>query len=184
MAYIYLEELKKILPGILDQWIDGDDESWEWIFQEIEQECHVGKRKHLKGKKWKKKLRDDVDELQYFRHNEYEIKVNGIATRVNELSNKVSKLNDICNAHTVRLDRISQDITAAKSMAETAKQRTEVDYSKYSGKSDGKICYKDTLTKDCPSCKYGYSTSPTDEPCCDCLPHRPELPKWEAKENE
>lgn len=44
MAYIYLEELEKILPGILDQWIDEDDESWEWIFQEIEQKCHISKR--------------------------------------------------------------------------------------------------------------------------------------------
>lgn len=59
MAYIYLEELKEILPGILDQWIDKDDESWEWIFQEIEQKCHIGK--HLKGKKWKKKLVSMVD---------------------------------------------------------------------------------------------------------------------------
>ena len=54
MAYICLEELEKILPVILDQWIDKDDEGWKWIFQEIEQKCPVGKR--LKGKKWRKKL--------------------------------------------------------------------------------------------------------------------------------
>ena len=171
MAYIYLEELKKILPKILSDWIDEDDESWEWIFQEIEQKCHVGKR--LKGKKWKKKLRDDVDELQYFRHNEYEIKVNGIATKVNELNNKINKLNDICNAHTVRLDHISHDITAAKSMAQTAKQRTEVDYSKYSGKSIEKVCN---------TCKHAV---PIDG-CCECMYindcHGYE--HWEAKDDE
>ena len=175
MAYITLKELEKILPGILSDWIDGDDESWEWIFQEIEQHCHVGKRKHIKGKKWKKKLRDDVDELQYFRHNEYEIKVNGIATRVNELNNKVSKLNDICNAHTVRLDNIGRDITAAKSMAEIAKERTEVDYSKYSGKSDGE--------KMCKTCKYSSnidgSPKSFDAPPCDTCNHNN---NWEAKD--
>jgi outer membrane murein-binding lipoprotein Lpp len=180
MAYITLKELKKILPGILDQWIDEDDESWEWIFQEIEQHCHVGKRKHIKGKKWKKKLRDDVDELQYFRHNEYEIKVNGIATRVNELNNKVSKLNDICNAHTVRLDNICRDITAAKSMAQIAKQRTEVDYSKYSGKSDGKINYCNPENKDCKSCKYYSDTEAIKSPCSVCEAYQ----YWEEKENE
>ena len=191
MAYIYLDELKEILPRILDQWIDEDDESWEWIFSEIEQKCYIGTRlsrpdedcftikkgKKSKDKKWKKKIRDDVDELQYFRHNEYEVKVNGIATRVNELSNKVSKLNDICNAHTVRLDNIGRDITAAKSMAQTAKQRTEVDYSKYSGKSDGKIGYCNPEDKDCKTCKYYCGEEAIKEPCIACDAYQ----CWEAK---
>ena len=67
MAYIYLKQLKKILPGILDQWIDEDDESWEWIFQEIEQKCHVGKKKKKKSKNKLKYLvcqnRIDIDTL-------------------------------------------------------------------------------------------------------------------------
>ena len=177
MSYITLDELKEVLPKILDQWIDEDDESWEWIFNEIEQKCHVGKHKHFKGKKWKKKLRGDVDELQYFRHNEYEIKVNGIATKVNELNNKIDKLNYICNAHTVRLDHLSHDITAAKSMAETAKQRTEIDYSKYSGKSDGKISFCNPEDKDCKTCKYYCGEEAIDEPCIACDSYQ----CWEAK---
>lgn len=137
MAYITLKELKKILPDILDQWIDEDDESWEWIFQGIEQKCHVGKKK--KDKKPKKK---DIQ-------NAMEIAIMAHRNDINELTNKVSKLNDICNAHTIRLDRMMSDITAAKSMAQTAKQRTEVDYSKYSGKSDGEISYCNPEDKDC-----------------------------------
>ena len=163
MAYIYLKELKKILPGILDQWIDKDDESWEWIFQEIEQKCYVGK----KEKKKKKVSKIDAIEIAIMAHR----------NDINELTNKVSKLNDICNAHTVRLDRISQDITAAKSMAQTAKQRTEVDYSKYSGKSDGKVSYSNPENKDCKSCKYYCGAY---EHCVTCK----EYEHWEAKENE
>lgn len=60
MAYITLEELKKILPGIFGDWIDGDDESWEWIFSEIEQKCYVGKKKKDK-KKWKANIESMVD---------------------------------------------------------------------------------------------------------------------------
>lgn len=120
MAYIYLEELKEHLPVILSDWIEPGDESWEWIFQEIEQKCHVGKKK--KDKKPKKK---DIQ-------NAMEIAIMAHRNDINELNDKISRLNDICNAHTVRLDRISQDITAAKSMAEIAKNRTETDYSKIS----------------------------------------------------
>lgn len=165
MAYIYLDDLKKILPGILDSWIDKDDESWEWIFQEIEQKCHVGKKK--KDKKPKKK---DIQ-------NAMEIAIMAHRNDINELNDKVSKLNDICNAHTVRLDNIGRDISAAKSMAETAKQRTEVDYSKYSGKSDGKVSYSNPENKDCKSCKYYCGAY---EHCVTCK----EYEHWEAKENE
>lgn len=165
MAYIYLEELKEILPGILDQWIDKDDESWEWIFQEIEQKCHVGKKK--KDKKPKKKDMQNAMEIAIMAHR----------NDINELNDKFNKLNDICNAHTVRLDHISRDITAAKSMAQTAMCRTEVDYSKYSGKSDGE--------KMCKTCKYssnadGSPKSFDTPPCDECNRNN----KWEAKENE
>lgn len=163
MAYITLEELKEILPEIMRDWIDKDDESWEWIFNEIEQKCHVGKKK--KDKKPKKKDMQNAMEIAIIAHR----------NDINELNNKISKLNDICNAHTVRLDRISHDITAAKSMAETAKQRTEVDYSKYSGKSDGE--------KMCSTCKYSSNIdgSPRsfDEPPCDSCNYNN---KWEAKD--
>ena len=137
MAYIYLEELKKILPGILDQWIDKDDEGWKWIFQEIEQKCHVGKR--LKGKKWQKKMMEDINKL-YARSSVDNADIGMLAVEVKQLKTSIAALRD--------------DIKAAKSMAETAKQRTEVDYSKYSGKSDGKISYCNPEDKDCKSCKY------------------------------
>lgn len=189
MAYIYLEELEKILPGILDQWIDKDDESWEWIFQEIEQKCYVGK----KEKKKKKVSKIDAIEIAIMAHR----------NDINELTNKVSKLNDICNAHTVRLDNIGRDITAAKSMAETAKRRTEVDYSKYSGKSDGTVSY-DSASEDinqwrnehesdrsrfnnkCGSCKH-LSKQPIDQPCIDCrynMYNKSGMDKWEANLEE
>lgn len=115
MAYITLNELKEILPGILDQWIDKDDESWEWIFQEIEQKCHIGTKR--KGKKWKKHIEDDIYQLKSM-----------VDTHSTVLS---AHRNDI-NALNKKVDRMDNDITAAKSMAETAKQRTEVDYTQMS----------------------------------------------------
>lgn len=143
MAYIYLEELEKILPGILDQWIDKDDESWEWIFQEIEQKCHVGAKR--KDKKWKKHIEDDVSALKEYVdiHKEDICDLNDWYKKLNErvdtLSNKLSNFS-------VRINNMDHDIAAAK-------QRTEVDYSKYSGKSDGKIGYSEPRC--CATCKYG-----------------------------
>lgn len=174
MAYIYLDELKKILPGILDQWIDEDDESWEWIFQEIEQKCYVGKR--YKGKKWKKKIQSMVDThstvLSAHRNdiNKLESLLKGNIDNVTQLGLTMKDLG-------AEIRRLRNDISAAKSMAETAKQRTEVDYSKYSGKSDGK--------KMCKTCKYSSnidgSPKSFDMPPCDSCNHNN---KWEAKDDE
>lgn len=61
MAYITLDELKEILPGILDSWVD-DEGDLEYIFQEIEQKCYVGTNKR-KGKQWRKYIEDKVDQL-------------------------------------------------------------------------------------------------------------------------
>lgn len=153
MAYITLDELKEILPDILDQWIDEDDESWEWIFSEIEQKCYIGTKQ--KGKKWKKKLqsmvnthstvlsahRNDINELTKKVDELRRYSTDNLSSRINELSNKVSNLSSSNVSMNTRINRMEQDIKAAKSMAQTAKQRTEVDYRKYSGKSDGDVKY-------------------------------------------
>ena len=152
MAYIYLDELKKILPDIFNDWMDGGDESWEWIFQEIEQKCHVGKRK--KDKKQKKHKKDDVstlkndisvlsdrsrelnkkvDEVIPKIMEDFDARINAQTKRIDGLSNKVSNLSD-------KYITVSNDIKAAKFMAQTAKQRTEVDYTKCSKeKSDADV---------------------------------------------
>lgn len=131
MAYITLDELKEILPEILNQWLDENDESWEWIFQEIEQKCYIGKKTN--GKKWKKKLREDVNELT--------LKVNVITPRliadsndqIDKLTKKVDELKGYLTDNlSPRINRLSNDVEDAKSMAQTAKQRTEVDYSNMS----------------------------------------------------
>ena len=182
MAYIYLEELKKILPEILDQWIDGDDESWEWIFQEIEQKCHVGK----KSKKKKKVSKIDAIEIAIMAHR----------NDINECNRKITNLSDVYTGKVQQMQltindlraevmHLRSEITAAKSMAETAKQRTEVDYSKYSGKSDGEIHYGKDCEKMCKTCKHSSNIdgSPRsfDAPPCDSCNHNN---KWEAKEND
>ena len=150
MAYITLEELKEILPGILDQWIDEDDEGWEWIFQEIEQKCHVGKR--CKGKKWKKKIEDYISALKedICDLNDWHSELN---KKYDELRKQISTLDCKITAAFI-------DARAAKFAAQTAKQRTEVDYSKYSQK-DNK----------CASCKYK-NKMPFDQPCVDCYYNR------------
>ena len=153
MAYISLDELKEILPDIFNAWMDDNDEGWEWIFQEIEQKCHVGKRK--KNKKRKKHIEGDISTLKSDisvlsdRYGELNKKVdelrrystNNLSSRINELSNKISNQSASHVALTSRVGRVENDIKAAKLMAQTAKQRTEVDYTKYSGKSDGEIKY-------------------------------------------
>lgn len=206
MAYITLEELKDTLPAIMNDWIDVSDESWEWIFNAIEHNCHVGKKK--KDKKPKKKDMQNAMEIAIMAHR----------NDINELNNKISKLNDICNAHTVRLDRISQDITAAKSMAEIAKQRTDVNYDQISKtKNDADVIqdvynrmagrgatreeldgFRDLIhkydalekkeipisrcnpeDKDCKTCKYYCGEEAIDEPCIACDAYQ----CWEAKNN-
>ena len=145
MASIELEELKKILPDIFNAWMDGDDESWEWIFQEIEQKCHVGKKK--KGKKQKKhiervdELTKKVDDIIPKIMGDFDARINAQTKRVDGLSNKISNLSDKYTTMVTKVNRMYQDVGAAKSMAKTAKDRTQVDYSKYSGKSDGNINY-------------------------------------------
>lgn len=138
MAYIYEDELKEILPEIMSDWIDKDDESWEWIFNEIEQKCYVGTNKK-KGKQWRTYIEDvvgilksDICDLNDFHHE--------LNKKVDELSKKVGCLNGSNAAIITRINCIERDITAAKSMAQTAKQRTEVDYTKCSKeKSDADV---------------------------------------------
>ena len=117
MAYIYFDDLKEILPVILSDWIEPGDEGWEWIFQEIEQKCYLGKKKKDK-KKWKAEIKATEAVLSAQRND-----INTLTRRVNELSNKLSNFSD-------RTNRMDRDIIAAKTMAEIAKNRTEVDYTK------------------------------------------------------
>lgn len=133
MAYIYLDELREILPGILDQWIDKDDECWEtWIFQEIEQKCHIGKKKKDKKKKTKiesmviAEQRNDINELNQ-RVTDF---IKDYGADIRNSKEKINNLSDKYVVMTTRINRMDQDITAAKSMAEIAKNRTEVDYTK------------------------------------------------------
>ena len=177
MAYICLEELEKILPVILDQWIDKDDEGWKWIFQEIEQKCPVGKR--LKGKKWRKKLDSMVEThstvLSAHRHD------------INELTKKVDDLKKYATDNlNSRINTLFYDVSAAKSMAETAKQRTEVDYTKCSQNNKEKYDQPITAANKCGSCKH-LSKQPIDQPCIGCCYNGMNISgmdKWEAKENE
>jgi len=176
MAYITLKELKKILPGILDQWIDKDDESWEWIFQEIEQSCYAGKP--YKGKKWKKYVEEDISGF----HSDIcdlndwlkELDKKYDVIKFDELK-KIKKEIMVLNT---KMDVIRSEAKEAKLVAQTAKQRTEVDYSKYSGKSDGKINYCNPEDKDCKSCKYYSNTEVIKNPCSACEAYQ----YWEAKD--
>ena len=134
MGYIYEDELKEILPEIMSDWIDKDDESWEWIFQEIEQKCYVGTNKK-KGKQWRKYIEDvisilksDISDLNDF-HHELNKKVDELNKEVEEMRRKHI---DEGNSMSREIARIHSDIRSVKSMAQTAKQRTEVDYTKCS----------------------------------------------------
>lgn len=174
MAYITLEELEKILPGILNQWIDEDDESWEWIFNEIEQKCRIGKKEKKKDrKKWKTKIESMVDThstvLAAHRNDINELKRyidNNLISRINTLSNNVEE---------------------AKSMAQIAKQRTEVDYTKCS-QTDNKYKIRKcdqpiTAASKCESCKH-ISKNSLDQPCAGCCYNGINISgmdKWEAK---
>lgn len=195
MAYIYLEELEKILPGILNQWMEKD-ESVEWIFQEIEQKCHVGKKK----KKSKKNV--DIDALVK-RLQDLNKEVEEMHREFIDTKNNVTQLGLSMKDMGSEIKHIREDCKAAKSMAETAKQRTEVDYSKYSGKSDGTVSYDSTsedinqwcnehesdrsrFNNKCASCKH-IRTEPYDQPCIGCCYNGMNISgmdKWEAKENE
>lgn len=62
-------------------------------------------------------------------------------------------------------------------MAQTAKQRTEVDYSKYSGKSDSKVNYCNPEDKNCKTCKH-YNEGAIEAPCIQCYAYQ----YWEAKD--
>lgn len=199
MAYVYLEELEKILPGILDQWIDKDDESWEWIFQEIEQKCYIGgtERKNKKGKKWKKAIENSIDDLNQ-RVSDF-IKDYGADVRMSK--EKIETLGNRYTNLTNRVNLISKNANEAKSMAEIAKNRTETDYSKYSGKSDGTVSYDSTsedinqwrnehesdrsrFNNKCASCKH-IRTEPYDQPCIGCCYNGMNISgmdKWEAKD--
>ena len=137
MAYIYLDELKKILPEILSSWIGDDEGDLECIFNEIEQKCHVGTK--YKGKKWKYKL-----ESRVYAHSTvltaHRNDINELTKKVNELSNEISILNDRYTMITSRVNRMDRDITATKSMAQVAKERTEVDYTQASKvKNDAEV---------------------------------------------
>lgn len=134
MAYITLDELKEILPGIFKEWIWEGDESWEWIFNEIEQKCHIGTKR--KGKKWKKYIEDDIYQLKAMVDAQstaiaaHRNNIDKLTKRVDELSNKVSNLSSSNVSINSKINILSRDIEAAKSMAQTAKQRTDVDYTK------------------------------------------------------
>lgn len=183
MAYITLEELKEILPKILTYWIDKDDESWEWIFQEIEQKCHIGK----KSKKKKKVSKIEAIEITIMAHRN---DINELTKKVDELNNRINNLNERHVDLTSRVNRIYSDVTAAKSMAETAKQRTEVDYTKCS-QTDNKYKIRKcdqpiTAANKCGSCKH-LSKLSIDQPCIGCCYNGMNISgmdKWEAKENE
>lgn len=176
MAYIYLEELKKILPEIFGEWIDEDDESWEWIFQEIEQKCHVCKR--LKGKKWRKKLDSMVET--------HSTVLSAHRNDINELTKKVDELKRyVIDNLSPRINSLSNDVEAAKSMAQTAKQRTEVDYTKCSKNNKEKYDQPITAANKCGSCKH-LSKQPIDQPCIDCCYNGMNIcgmDKWEAKDD-
>ena len=125
MAYITLDELKKILPEIMSDWIDKDDESWEWIFQEIEQKCHIGKKKKGKKKQIEEKFENLLAEFDVYKKStdglQHENVQQGLS--IKDIQAEVRRLRD--------------DIKAAKSMAEIAKNRTQVDYTKYTGYTKG-----------------------------------------------
>lgn len=169
MAYIYLEDLKKILPGILDQWIDKDDESWEWIFQEIEQKCHVGKQKTKKKKKWI--FENLLAEFDVYKKSTDKLQHENVqqGLSIKDIQAEVRRLRD--------------DVKAAKSMAQTAKQRTEVDYTKCSKKDDKEIW---NPVEGCHTCKH-IRLQPFDQPCVGCCYNGMNISgtnKWEAKDNE
>ena len=132
MAYIYLDELEKILPGILDSWIDKDDESWEWIFSEIEQKCYVGMKKKDK-KKWKTKIESMV--------NAHTTIIAAHRNDINELNEKVDELKKyVTDNLSPRINGLSKDVEIAKTLANIAKQRTEVNYDQISkAKNDADI---------------------------------------------
>jgi hypothetical protein len=172
MAYITFNELKEILPGILNSWIDEDDESWEWIFQEIEQKCYVGKKK----KKSKKNV--DIDALVK-RLQDLNKEVEEMHRGFIDTKNNVTQLGLSMKDMGAEIKHIREDCKATKSMAEIAKQRTEVDYSKYSGKSDGKVNYCNPEDKDCKSCKHYCGDGVIKEPCVGCEDYY----CWEAKDD-
>lgn len=141
MVYITLNELKEILPDIFNQWVKND-EDWEWIIQEIEQKCYVGTNKK-KGKQWRTYIEDvvgilksDISDLNDF-HHELNKKVDQLNKEIEEMHRKHI---DEGNSMSRELARIHSDIRSVKSMAQTAKQRTEVDYTKCSKeKSDADV---------------------------------------------
>ena len=137
MAYIYLEELKECLPIILSDWIEPGDEGWEWIFQEIEQKCHVGKKKkkepvncgtckyfvsnngvgHCDGgvpcyghSQWEKKK--DKKPKKKDMQNAMEIAIVAHQNDINELTKKVDELNNkisnLSDRYTVMVERVNK----------------------------------------------------------------------------
>lgn len=206
MAYIYFDDLKEILPVILSDWIEPGDEGWEWIFQEIEQKCYLGKKK-----KDKKKRKTKIESMVIA---EQKNDINELTQRVKELSNKISNLSDKCITMRTRINRMDQDITAAKSMAEIAKNRTEVDYTKPNrisytlwGNAQQiiKVCGEHGATKeeleqldlilskyvpnpamvtnpednDCKTCKHYCGAYAIKGPCIECDAYQ----YWEAKDD-
>lgn len=133
MAYITLDELKKILPEIMRDWIDKDDESWDWIFNEIEQKCHIGK----KGKKNKKKKIDYIKDLMDVVYNSHEPKIIAIDSKTNAINVEVEEMHRKLIDMQGCINNIRLDISQAKSMAEVAKNRTEVKYNELA--SDPKV---------------------------------------------
>lgn len=129
MVYITLDELKEILPDIFNEWMDDNDESWDWIFQEIEQKCHIG-TKH-KGKKSKGELKSLVDTHSSIL-SDHRDDIDELDKKVDELNNKISNLSDKYVTMVTKVNHMNQDVNIAKSMAQTARDRTQVDYAKIS----------------------------------------------------
>ena len=128
MAYIYLEELKEILPTILADYLLQDiidDDDWEWIYSEIEQKCHAGKR--LKGKKWEKKMLDEMDQL--FVKQDYDAsQIKYIKEHLDKIDKTMSK--ELVTKRTIDLinNKINGDINRLSSRIDILMLRTSTDY--------------------------------------------------------
>ena len=127
MAYITLDELKECLPIILSDWIEPGDEGWEWIFQEIEQKCHIGKPGKGKKKKFNKE--------EHIRRNRVDI--DALIQKFQDLNKEVEEMHRKQIDMQSCINGIRLDVSQTKSMAEIAKNRTQVDYSKYTGYTKG-----------------------------------------------
>ena len=88
---------------------------------------------------------------------------------------------DLIDIKQITLKDLSNRIEQVRSMAQTAKQRTEVDYTKCSKKDDKEIW---NPIEGCHTCKH-ISLQPLDQPCISCCYNGMNISgtdKWEAKD--